>query len=291
MRQSTVLLSLLSIALVASCATMFMKIRRDGDAITSMQQLQETTRAHYAKAIQEISTIQDSLNAIAFDDAATMRISNLEAERRLSPTQGDEVLARIAELRAGIQRTRDRIQSLEASLKQSSVQVAALGKLVKQLKENLAAKEQMVAELSGQVDALQTHVTELNTSVEQANTKIAEQSDTLEQRRRELGTVYYAIGTKHDLMKSGVVVAHGGVLGMGKTLGPAGDVDPSHFQAVDTDEDTVIPISGTKGAKAQVVTAQSPRSYSIETVDGKLELRILDPQEFRKVKRLVIVTA
>jgi len=288
MRRSTVLLSLLSIALFVVCASLVERVQRDAGSITAMRQLQESTRTRYAQAIQQISTIQDSLNAIAIDDATTMRISRLDAERRLSPTQGDEVLARVAELRAGIQRTRERIESLETNLKHSSGQIAGLGKLVKQLKQNLAAKEEMVAQLSGQVASLETHVTELNSTVEQATTRIAEQSDTLEQRRRELGTVYYAIGSKRDLMKNGVVEARGGVLGLGKTLGTTGKVDAAVYQSVDTDQETVIPIAATK---AHVLTPQPPQSYSIQSVNGRLELHILDAQAFRQVRRLVIVTA
>jgi hypothetical protein len=281
MRPSTVLLSLLSIALFVICAALVEKGQRDASSIAAMQRLQESTRTHYAQAVQQISTIQDSLNAIAIDDAATMRITKLDAERRLSPHQGDEVLARVAELRAGIQRTRERIESLEASLKQSHGEIAGFGRLVKQLKQSLAAKEEMVAQLSSQVDALQTTVAE-------ANTRIAAQSDTLEQRRHELGTVYYAIGSKRDLMKDGIVVARGGVLGLGKTLGPAGTADLASFHEVDTDQETVIPI-GT--SRAQVLTAQPPASYSLQTVNGRLELHILDPHAFRQVRRLVIVTA
>jgi hypothetical protein len=159
---------------------------------------------------------------------------------------------------------------------------------VKQLKQGLAEKEQLVARLGGQVDSLQTQVGDLSAGVAEAHTVIAAQTDTLEQIRHELGTVYYVIGSRQDLLAKGVVAARGGVLGLGKTLRPTGVVDPASLHAVDTDQQTVIPIAATK---ARVLTPQPPQSYSIELVGGQLELRILDPQEFRKVRHLVIVTA
>jgi hypothetical protein len=166
--------------------------------------------------------------------------------------------------------------------------VAAFARLVKQLKQELAAKEQLVADLTTQVDSLQTHVAGLTATVQESETRIAAQVDTLEDRRRELGTVFYVIGSRQDLMKHGVVVARGGVLGLGKTLDASGKVDETAFRSVDTDQESVIPISA---KKAHVLTPQAPDSYALEVVNGQLELRILDPHEFRKVRHLVIVTA
>ena len=281
MRRATILLSILTVALFVACLSLYVQTRRDADAMIALRQSEQGTRARYDRTVQEISAIQDSLNAIAVDATQSLSITNLGAERRLSPTGASETLARIAGLRT-------RIQSLESRLKDSDIRVASLDRMVKQLKQGLAEKEQAVARLGGQVDSLQTHVTDLTASVEEAHTLIAAQSDTLAQTRRELGTIYYVIGSQKDLVKGGVVAARGGVLGLGKTLRPTGNVDPATLHPVDTDEQTVIPIAATK---ARVITAQSPQSYSIEPVNGQLELRILDPHEFRKVRHLVIVTA
>ena len=281
MRRVTILLSVFTMMLFVACLSLYVQTRRDADAMTALRQSEQGTRSRYDRAVQEISAIQDSVNAIAVDAAQALSITKVGAERRLSPTGASETLARIAGLRT-------RIQSLESRLKDSDFRIAGLDRMVKQLKQGLAEKEQMVARLGGRVDSLQTHVTDLTASVEEAHTLIAAQSDTLAQTRRELGTVYYVIGSRKDLVKGGVVAAGGGVLGLGKTLRPTGNVDPAALHAVDTDEQTVIPIAA---SKARVITAQSPQSYSIEPVNGQLELRILDPHEFRKVRHLVIVTA
>ena len=44
-------------------------------------------------------------------------------------------------------------------------------------------------------------------------------------------------------------------------------------------------------AKARVLSAQPPTSYELKLVEGKVELHIIDPTEFRKVRQLVILTA
>ena len=281
MRRSTVILSIVIVALLVLGISLIEQTRRDASVLADAKAQETAEKARYDRTVQEMATIQDSLNAIAVDAAQVMHSSNLGAEQRLSPTGESAALARIAELR-------ERIQSLESHLQQSDLHVASLDRMVRQLKVGLAEKEQMVERLGGRVDSLQTHVADLNSSVEQAHAMIAAQADTLEQRRRELGTVYYAAGTKHDLMKGGIVIAKGGVLGIGKTLGPSNTANIAEFHEMNTNDESVIPLTGTK---AQVLTSQPAESYSIQSVNGKLELHILDARAFRSVKRVVIVTA
>jgi len=183
-------------------------------------------------------------------------------------------------LRAGIERSKHRIHQLESSLAKSGMKVAGLSKMVASLKQSVEEKEQLVADLSTKVDTLTTQVAGLETTVQ-------ENTETIETNRREIATIYVAVGTKKNLTESGVLEAKGGLLGIGKTLKPTGKFDQMTFIAVDTDQQTVVSIPA---AKAQVVSAQSPSSYELTPVEGKLELRILDPKEFRKIKQLVIVT-
>jgi hypothetical protein len=95
------------------------------------------------------------------------------------------------------------------------------------------------------------------------------------------------MGTKKELTNSGVVTSKGGVLGFGKTLEPSGIVNEAAFTPLDTDEENVIRIPS---EKAKILSAQPVTSYVLQPV-GKdaVELRILDPKEFRKVRHLVIL--
>jgi peptidoglycan hydrolase CwlO-like protein len=289
MRKISIIFSLFLVALVGVSAYLYMQNRKASDSLVALQASEEATRTKYTQAIDDIAAIQDSLNSITLtDNGAQMTPQSLTAEWQMSPTHGDEVLARVAELRAGIERARDRIQALESRLHQNGTKINGLQHMVAQLKAGLAVKEQLVAQLSTRVDSLQTNVNGLTATVQQNESQIAEQQATLEERRRELGTVYYTIGTRQDLLKSGVAVARGGLLGIGKTLDPSGKVDEASFQALDTDQQTVIPIEATK---ARVLTPQPTASYVLEPVEGKMELRILDAKEFRKVRHLVIVKA
>jgi uncharacterized small protein (DUF1192 family) len=198
------------------------------------------------------------------------------------------VLDRIAELKAGLERTKVRIVQLDAHLKKNGVHIAGLEHMIVNLKRSVKEKEMAVAELEGRVDSLQTQVTGLAATVQQKDDNIAAQAQTIEDKRRELGTVLYVIGSKKDLTKSGVVTAKGGVLGMGKTLEATGKADDNLFTAIDTDMETTVHIPA---EKVQIVSNQPASSYELTKVGKEMELHIIDPKEFRTVKHLVIVTA
>ena len=281
MRRNTIVFVIAVLALAGLSAGLFVQYRQGQLALQEAKAREDATHRRYESAIDDIAAIQDSLNAITFGEATNdLSSSGASMESRLSPNRTDDALARVAELRSGIERTRARIVELEARMEKSGKRVAGLERIVAQLKSGLAAKESMVAELTTRVDSLNTQVGSLTATV-------VEQDSTLEERRRELGTVFYIVGTRRDLLKNGAVVAKGGVLGLGKTLDASGQVDESTFKPLDTDQETVIPIAA---SKVRVLSAQPVHSYRLEPVAGGFQLRILDTHEFRKVRHLVVLT-
>jgi len=274
-------LGTVSALLLGATVVLYQRYQASSAAFTSMKAEELKTWTRYGDAINSIAAIQDSLNAIVPGASGPQSGSNgYEAERKLSENRGDQVLDRIALLKAGIGRSKERIRRLDADLKKSGIKANGLQKMIANLKQTVTEKEELIAQLSGQVDSLQTTVTGLAAHVE-------EQDHTIESKRRELGTIYYVIGTKKELTRSGIVVSKGGLLGVGKTLKPSGQFKEDQFTALDTDQETVLRIPATK---AQVVSAQPVSSYQLELAGNQLELHITDPKEFRMIKHLVIIT-
>lgn len=289
MRKIVLLPLLLVLLLLAGATAVFFGMYQKSVAqYTDMRSAEESARSQYADAFSAIAEIQDSLNAIALGDSGIAMIpSASRAEQRLTQPDKAAALERIAQLNASVQRTRDKIDRLEGNLKKSHVRIASLERIVGGLKQNLADREARIAELTTSVESLQTQVAGLQTTVQQDQDTLRVRDQTLEERRREIATVEYVIGTKRDLTKSGVIAARGGVLGIGKTLTPSGHYDASLFTPLDTDQQTVV---RTPATRVQVLSQQPVSSYAVQLVDGRVEIHILDPVEFRKVKHLVIMT-
>lgn len=286
-RPLAIVLGLIAVLALVGTAVFYQKYRTTNESYAALQLTEQDARTRYGQAIDEIAAIQDSLNAIVLGDSAVKLVGD-RSERRLTQSQADEALARIGELKAGIERARDRIDQLESRLKQAGVRTAGLQRMIANLKRNVTEKEEQVAFLSGRVDSLQTQVTGLVATVQTKSDTIVAQTTALEERRRELGTVYYVIGNKRDLRESGLVVASGGVLGMGRTLEPSGQLNTSLFTPIDTDQVQVIRIPA---KEAEIISAQPVGSYQLQPMGNEVELRITDPAAFRTVKHLIIMTS
>lgn len=262
----------------------------------TLQADETATRERYNNAIGEIAAIQDSLDAISVGDEGTQELQQqLEAERSLTRERSDETMARIAVIRAGVERAKDRIVDLEKRLQESDTRVEGLDRLVKGLRASVAEKEQVIAQLTTRVDELQTQVAGLTTKVAEGEqlieaqaVTIENQTSAIEDRRRELGTVYYTVGSKSELKDAGLVVSKGGVLGLGRTLKLSGNFAGASFTPLDTDHESVIHIAA---EEARLLSDQPVSSYALVQVGDEMELHILDPQAFRTVKHVVILTS
>jgi peptidoglycan hydrolase CwlO-like protein len=272
------------VALGAATAVLFQKSQQTSASFTDSEK-------RYNSAIDAIAEIQDSLNAIVVGDTTVAALSQrLESEQGLTRTQSEAAMQRISVINASIQRTKVRINDLETRLEKSGIRVASLTRMVNSLKRNVSAKEEMIAGLSTRVDSLQTAVAGLQSDVQAKQDTITAKDQTIEERRRELATVFYVVGTRKDLQKSGVLVNKGGVLGLGKTAMLSGNYNESLFTPIDTDQQTTVDTPAAKTEKVKVISPQATSSYELTKSGDRVQLHILDPVEFRKVKHLVIIT-
>ncbi len=276
-------LGLVSVLLLGATIVTYVQYRKSAAQYAAATVAGEDTRLRYDRAVSEIVTIQDSLNAIVLGPAANRVVPAPSLDEAQPPgTLHDTVLSRIASLKGAIERTKERIEELDSRLKKNGFQIAGLERMIAGLRRSASEKEERIAELSTQVDTLQTRVAGLSTAVE-------DQQQLLVEKQTEIATVYYAMGTKKELTNSGVVASKGGVLGIGKTLEPTGRFDEAAFVAIDTDRENVIRIPADK---ARVLSAQPVSSYVLQPIGKEMiELRIIDPTAFRKVKHLVILKA
>lgn len=291
-RPVQIALAAVVVLLLVATAVLFQKYRKTSADLSDTRAAEVTARSHYAEAFNAIAEIQDSLNAITVGTGnMRLRSQSLEAEHRMSEPSRQEALESIAMLNASIQRAKKKISSLESGVRRNGTKIAGLERMIANLKENVAGKEEQIAALTTQVDALQTRVSGLETTVAQAEDTIQVKDQALEDRRRELATISYIIGTKKDLANSGVIVARGGVLGLGKTVQLTGRYNETLFTNMDTDQETVIHAPADKVDKVKVLSAQPTSSYTVTVEGNRVAIHILDPREFRKVKHLVIMTA
>jgi predicted RNase H-like nuclease (RuvC/YqgF family) len=281
-----IVLALVSVLLLGATIVSYSKYKKSASDYAQATADEQSMRQRYDGAVSEIVMIQDSLNTIVLGGESVLP----ESPQGEAPgTLHDTVLSRIATLKASVERTKDRIEELDARLKRGGVKIAGLERMIAGLRRSASEKEDRIAQLSTQVDTLQTQVAGLNTEVQTKQQDLDQKQQELTDKQHELATIFYTMGTKKELTRSGVIASKGGVLGFGKTPKPSGTVNESSFTPLDTDQETVIRIPA---QKAQVLSAQPVASYTLQLISKDVvELRIVDPKEFRKVKHLIILKA
>jgi hypothetical protein len=280
----------IAIAVLALAAIgAFVGYQKTASDLAAVRGSEREVQDRYGRTIQAIAEIQDSLNTIALgEESPNFGGTSADAERNMAGPNSQAALDRISLLRSSIQRSKERINKLEADLKRRGVENQGLAKLIANLRRSVAERELQVAVLSGEVDSLKTTVKGLNAEMAVTKETLHAREVEVEDKRRELATVYYVFGNKDQLSESGIVRSSGGVLGLGSTVVPAGSVDRSAFTPLDTDEQTVIVVPA---KKARVVSAQPASSYELRPVNGQWELHILDPEAFRKIREVIILTS
>ncbi|HEX7881030.1 MAG TPA: hypothetical protein VF720_16590 [Candidatus Eisenbacteria bacterium] len=247
----------------------------------------DSLRTSFDVALSSIAEIQDSLLAILPSESSVMHMSDqVETGGPMTASRKDQVLRSISDLQGSIQRSKEMIAGLESRLGEQDVKIGSLEKIISGLKRTVSDREHMIAGLNNKVESLTVEVTNLKTDVAAGQAQIATQQQVIEDKRREISTVYYVVDTKDNLKDAGVVKSTGGVIGIGKSTKLTGQFPQQVFARVDTDMQTTIPLSGKKPV---VLSGQSATSYEIVPVNEQMsELRIVNPEEFRKVRYLVV---
>ena len=207
--------------------------------------------------------------ALARIQQVITRLNESEAKLTATETRAKNARIRNARLLAQISTYKNTIEDLKTAAEQQRAETEAI----------IADQKSQIALLAGQVDTLGRERTTLRGSVA-----------TLINYKN---TVYYAIGTKDELLKNGVVTREGSkflVFG-GTRLEPARDLNRSAFTAIDKTQTLSIALPRTD-KKYRIVSRQSP-SFLTGDVTPKGEVKgvveIVSPEDFWAPSKYLIL--
>ena len=204
------------------------------------------------------------------------RLNEAEVKLAETETRAKQSRQRNARLLAQIETFKKTVDDLRTTAEQQKTEYETA----------LAEKDTQIATLAGRVDTLSTE----KTSLQSSNLAL---SDTVANLTSYKNTVYYAVGTKDELMKRGIVTKEGSkflVFG-GTRLEPARNLDPAAFTAIDKTQETAIPLPRTD-KKYKIVSRQSPNYLgSTVTKDGKVSgtIQITQPEDFWAPSKYLIL--
>jgi len=220
---------------------------------------------------------EDRKAALERVNAVIARLNESEAKLAETEARAKQSRQRNARLLAQIETYKKTIEDLKSTAEQQKADYEA----------QLADKNTQIATLAGRVDTLSTQNTDLMV------TKAA-LTDTVTDLTKYKNTVYYAIGTKDELMKQGVITKEGSkfLIFGGTRLEPARSLSPETFTAIDKTTNTKIALPRTD-KKYKIISRQSPTYLAAgsTTSDGKVtgSVDIAQPEEFWSASKYLIL--
>jgi DNA repair exonuclease SbcCD ATPase subunit len=166
-----------------------------------------------------------------------------------------EVIAKLDAAEKQLGEQRKRVGTLTTQRKALEEQLSSLQKTIDDLRTTAQQQEMLISQQKEQIQTLATRVDTLTHVIDESN------------------VVYYAVGTKDELIKRGILVNEGSkfLFFGGKTLMPARDLKPELFQRLDKRRDTVLTVPE-PSKEYRIVTRQSPQFLASSTIsNGKLK--------------------
>jgi hypothetical protein len=219
---------------------------------------------------------EERKQALARVQAVIAKLNESEAKLSQVESRAKQSRQRNARLLAQIETYKKTIDDLKATAEQQRTDYEA----------QIAAANTQIATLAGRVDTL---TNENGTLTSQK----AALSDTVVNLTAYKNTVYYAAGTKDELIKKGVITKEGSkfLIFGGTRLEPARNLDPQAFTAIDKVTNTSIPLPRTDKAY-KIISRQSPSYLAPGAAkDGKVTgtVDIAQPEEFWSASKYLIL--
>lgn len=278
------------------------------------QQLATLAHADSVRADSVVSIKNDLLNEVMtstqFVSAINDEMAKLKSKKTVKLASGSapesevtdvkaqraEVLSRIRALVARLDSSEARVETLRARAAKLSQHDATLVAQVEQYSKTIAdlraTVERQKAEYGVTIAALNSKIDTINAANVQLAGDKAALNDTVSALNSEKNTVYYAVGTKDELIQRGILVEEGHkrllVLGS-RSVAPARELDPSKFTRIDRMQDRTINLPP---GDFMIFSRQNPAYASpLVAKDGKISggLRVDQPEKFWAPSRFLIL--
>jgi hypothetical protein len=211
-------------------------------------------------------------------------------DRKATLAKIQQVIARLNESETKLNATETRAKNAKIRNERLLAQIATYKQTIEDLK---TAAEQQRAENEALIADQRNQITNLNGQVDELNVQTASLRDTVVHLTAYKNRVYYAVGTKDELLKSGVVTKEGSkfLFFGGTRLEPARKPNLSAFTEIDKTQTLSIPLPRSDKTY-KIISRQNPEYLAGEVSEKgevKSVLEIASPEEFWAASKFLIL--
>jgi hypothetical protein len=296
MRKILLLLPLI-LLMVSSCQDVkesreYLQVAMDRDSLLQTLTARDLEIREFSAEFEKIE-----LNLLAIDSnkASILRMHKNDFQGRKNRING-----LIADIYIALDQNKTAVQLLEKKLTAEKNRKSEFEKVVVVLRKSLDEKvleiqrlEREIADLRLQVNNLKEAVAfkenllaSKDTLLAKNEEKLRKQQELLNEKEKQLNRVYLIKGTTKELIKAGVIVRKGGILGLG-AVKMMGQKVPSTNLLVLNKSDKMVKIG--PYTKRKVISNHPSDSYFFVARDGQLYLKISYPDRFWSLSRYLVI--
>jgi hypothetical protein len=211
-------------------------------------------------------------------------------ERKATLERIQQVIARLNESEAKLTATETRAKNSKIRNARLLAQIATYKQTIEDLK---TAAEQQRSEQEAIIADQRSQIANLSGQVNELNVQTASLRDTVVHLTKYKNRVYYAVGTKDELLRNGVVTKEGSkfLFFGGTRLEPARKPNLEAFTLIDKTQTLSIPLPRTD-KKYKIISRQSPEYLAGDITDkGEVKgvVEIASPEDFWSASRYLIL--
>lgn len=226
--------------------------------------------------LKSFNEIQQNLNAIKSKQQA-VALETEGVERKKTPQE--QIVSDIQFINGLLEKNRMALSTLTEKLKNSDIKNEELDITVSNLNVQVNEKEEEINFLKNRLSSLNYKLNDVDAAYQKEMKESAAKTE-------KLNTAYCSIGTTPELTKQGIITKKGGFVGAGKLKELDANVAKGMFSPIDIYQTKEISIAA---RKAKMITGHTKGSYRFEDKYHLKTLIILNPDEFWKTSRYLVI--
>jgi len=229
--------------------------------------------------MKSFNEIEENLLAVQQKERA-LNSGEVKNSAELGGDAKTRIEAEIQSINELMEKNKTQLSDLQKKLKKSNFKIGEFEKTIERLNQSIEEKNAEITALNEKLIALNYQVEGLNRNLDSLNTDTKVKTEQLTEKDNQLNEVYYAVGTKKELVSNGVLSNAGTFSGPkgGKKL----DFNSNYFTKIDSRQTSEISINA---KKAKLLSSHPAASY--ELTGAKLVIK--DAASFWKASKYCVI--
>jgi len=259
----------------------YIKLKNEKDSLAGISSIRGETINDF---LAEFNEIQANLNDIKQKEHL-INLNSTSSEN-LTENNKKQIISDINLIYNKMKENQKKLAELKRKYNASGKKMSELAKTIDLLEQQIKMKDAEIKELNEKLLAMDIQIENLSHDIEELSIENEEKDNIIEEKDNNLNEVFYAIGTKKELIANNVISKEGGFIGIGKSTKLKGDFNKDYFTKADKRELKEISIFA---KKAKIITPVSQDSYKFEG-EGKVDkLIITQPDKFWNASKYLVI--